>query len=198
MEDLTPAEGSPAHSPNAEALADPQDPLRPEIEEEDAAHTPPLAFPQQDMEVTEDKEELPSDDKDDLSDDESVLSEIDEAQFEDFDPNAVSLEDRPVAVDQENVGLIGRHKRKRTEGEEAPKTKKREGRREKAKKIRKSRDDDDALTPGDEVDGKRRRRKDGAERVERQKRKPSPENEENLTPDESTLLRIPIPHVFVC
>lgn len=183
MEDLTPAEGSPAHSPTAQALDDPQDPLRPDIEEEDAAHTPSMAFPQQDMEVTEDKEELPSDDKDDLSDDESVLSEIDEAQFEDFDPNAVSLEDRPVAIDQENVNLIQKHKRKRPEGEEAPK-KRKEGRREreKPKRIRQSRDDEELS--GEDMDGKRRKRRDGAERPEK-RRKPSPENEENLTPEES-------------
>ena len=29
---------------------------------------------------------------DDISDDESVLSEVDEAQFEDFDPNQITIE----------------------------------------------------------------------------------------------------------
>lgn len=53
------------------------------------------------------------------SDDESILSEVDEAQFEDFDPENVDIEDRPqLDIDEENLKLIGRHKRKRTGDEE--------------------------------------------------------------------------------
>ena len=56
-----------------------------------------------------------------LSDDESILSEVDEAQFENFDPENVDVEDRPqLAIDEDNLKLIGRHKRKREEGELSP------------------------------------------------------------------------------
>ena len=72
----------------------------------------------------------------DLSDDESVLSEVDEAQFEDFNPDDVAIEDRPALdVDAENLKLIGRHKRKRRDDEEGGEPRRtREGRREKKKK----------------------------------------------------------------
>ncbi|KAE8337854.1 hypothetical protein BDV24DRAFT_94430 [Aspergillus arachidicola] len=58
-----------------------------------------------------------ADEKDNGSDDESILSEVDEAQFEDFDPENVDVEDRPqLAIDEDNLKLIGRHKeRKRRE-----------------------------------------------------------------------------------
>lgn len=180
MEDLPSAEGSPVQSPLPEALNDENDPLRPEIDEEDATRTPPIGAPEEDMELAEDKDEL--------SDDDSDLSEIDEAQFDDFDPNAVAIEERPVAVDENNIGLIGVHKRKRTEGEEEErKKKKREGRREKPKKSRKPREDDEALSGGEDLDGRRaRRKKDTGERKERPRpRRASPENEENFTPEES-------------
>ena len=183
MEDLTPAEGDAAVSPLPEALDDPQDPLRPEIEEEDNLPTPPRAFPQQDMEVTEEADQEGLDNDDDDDDNESVLSEIDEAQFEDFDPNAVSIEARPVAVDQENIGLIGVHKRKRTAEEMAEKRSKKEGRRDRPKKSRKSRDDDDGFTGGEELSGKRaRKNRDAGEKPERTRRKATPENEDHLTP----------------
>lgn len=191
MEDLTPADGTPAASPLPQALDDPDDPLRPEIEEEDTLPTPPRAFPQQDMEVTEEADQIGlNDDDDDDVDNESVLSEIDEAQFEDFDPNAVSIEARPVAVDQENIGLIGVHKRKRKEGEDGAKgTKKtKEGRRDRPKKIRKSREDDDVFTGGEEVNGKRARKgRNEGEKPERTRRKATPENEDHLTPEEREL-----------
>ncbi|KAJ5082595.1 hypothetical protein N7532_011638 [Penicillium argentinense] len=73
-----------------------------------------------------------------ISDDESLLSEVDEAQFEDFDPENVDVEDRPqLAIDEENLRLIGRHKRKREEGEGRPKRHK-EGRREKKRRGQQS------------------------------------------------------------
>jgi len=78
--------------------------------------------------------EGPAQDTADLSDDESILSEVDEAQFENFDPENVAIEDRPaLAIDEENLKLIGRHKRKRPEdGDDTePKKRKRgEGKRE--------------------------------------------------------------------
>ncbi|KAL5002587.1 transcription factor iws1 [Aspergillus recurvatus] len=69
------------------------------------------------------------------SDDESILSEVDEAQFEDFDPENVDIEDRPqLDIDEENLKLIGRHKRKRTE-EEGTSKRKKEGRRKKSRRY---------------------------------------------------------------
>lgn len=85
------------------------------------------------------------DDEDKISDDESILSEVDEAEFENFDPENVDLEDRPqLAIDEDNLKLIGRHKRKRAEdGESRPRRK--EGRRE--KKSRRATDDGDEAGP---------------------------------------------------
>lgn len=108
------------------------------------------------------------DDDDKLSDDESILSEVDEAQFDNFDPENVDVEDRPqLAIDEDNLKLIGRHKRKRTEdGESRPRRK--EGRREK-----KSRRADEG---GDEGGSSRRR--------ERKQREDKPEvDEETLDPE---------------
>ncbi|KAL4978371.1 transcription factor iws1 [Aspergillus desertorum] len=69
------------------------------------------------------------------TDDESILSEVDEAQFEDFDPENVDIEDRPqLDIDEENLKLIGRHKRKRTE-EEGNSKRKKEGRRKKSRRY---------------------------------------------------------------
>ena len=138
----------------------------------------------------------PGADMDDLSDNDSILSDVDEAQFEDFDPNQIAIEERPaIAVDEDNVKLLGRHKRKR-DGEadgEGGKKKKKEGKREKVKKVRKRKDSDDEFSGGQELEGKRIRKKkafteDGAKpRKEKQRpRKASPENEEELNPEERT------------
>lgn len=138
-------------------------------------------------------------DVDDLSDNDSVLSDVDEAQFEDFDPNQVAIEERPIAVDEDTVKLLGRHKRKRADGEvdgDGGKKKKKEGKREKVKKARKRQDSDDDFSGGQEVEGKRVRKRKafteegGKPRKEKQKpRKPSPENEEELDPEERKLVQ---------
>lgn len=156
---------------------DPGDPNAPTDQLRDSP-IPPVANPTQDM------------DQPDLSDNDSVLSDIDEAQFEDFDPANIAIEDRPaIAVDEDNVGLIGRHKRNREDGAEVKK-KKKEGRREKPKK-RKRQDDDDAFSGGEEIDGKRssRRRKaveDGAAPAERRKPRRQETPEEELDPETRT------------
>ncbi|KAF2238347.1 hypothetical protein EV356DRAFT_461010 [Viridothelium virens] len=183
MEDVEPYEGPPNGEASPEAGHDPDDPLRPEVEEEDAAGTPPLADPHQDMDAVEDKEELAADD------DSDVLSEVDEAQFEDFDPANIAIDERPaIAVDESNVGLIGVHKRKKGEGDDRPRKKKKESRREKPKKNRKKRDQDDDFEGGEEIEGKRARKpKDSGERRDRpraRKATPELENEEHLTPEE--------------
>lgn len=98
------------------------------------------AEPTADDDVEGQDEEAGGDD--DISDDESILSEVDEAQFDNFDPENVDVEDRaPLDVDADNLKLIGRHKRKRAEGEEG-RPRRKEGRRE--KKSRRARDDEDA------------------------------------------------------
>lgn len=103
------------------------------------------------------------------SDDESVLSDVDENQFEDFDPANVEIDDRPqLAIDEENLKLIGRHKRSRNaDGEWVEKKKHREGRRERrSRKKRGGQGEDEDGSAGDDggVDGdsgRRRRRGDG-------------------------------------
>ncbi|KAI9691349.1 MAG: Transcription factor iws1 [Bogoriella megaspora] len=184
MEDVEPYEGPPNGEASPEAGHDPGDPLAPEIEEEDATRTPPLADPHQDMDAVEDKAELNDDD----GGDSDVLSEVDEAQFEDFDPANIAIDERPaIAVDDSNVGMIGVHRKKRAEGEEARKKKKKDSRREKPKKNRKRKaEDDDDFWSGVEVEGKRARKsKPDGERKERRAKKGTPEvNEEDLSPTE--------------
>lgn len=159
---------------------DPQDPLRPEVEDENSAPTPPLADPHQDTEVVEEQPDATADPLAD-DDDESVLSEIDEAQFEDFDPAAIAIEERPIPVDESNVNSIGKYKRKRAEGEE-PKKKK------KSKKKRSSRGDDDTFEGGEEVEGRRtKKRKDVGDGTRVRSHAParqSPDNLDHLTPEE--------------
>ncbi|KAK5139864.1 hypothetical protein LTR04_003295, partial [Oleoguttula sp. CCFEE 6159] len=196
MEDLQPADDDyPVPTPPLpEAGSDPDDPLRPEVDEENSTPNPPISAPTQDMEVTEEKEEIADEDEagviEDDSDAESdVLSEVDEAQFEDFDPANIAIEERPVVVDETNVGLLGVHKRKRdAEGDGERKKKRKEGRREKPKKSRKKRDEEDSFSGGEELEGKRARKRGGAEggdrRKERKARRGSPENEEDLTPEQ--------------
>nr|CAD27305.1 hypothetical protein [Aspergillus fumigatus]CAE47953.1 hypothetical protein, conserved [Aspergillus fumigatus] len=90
--------------------------------------------------------------------------------FEDFDPENVDIEDRPqLAIDEDNLKLIGRHKRKRTEEDGQQVKRKREGRREKKNRRR---DMEEGL---DEGEDKSRRR-------DRKKRDATPEDEELLDP----------------
>lgn len=171
---------SPPLSPLPEALNDPTDPNDPDRQDADPPSAP-IGDPTRDVDVD--------------SDNESILSDIDEAQFEDFDPANISIEDRPaIAVDEDNVRLLGRHKRKREDGGdgEVTKKKKKEGRREKVKKSRKRKDsDDDDFSGGQEIEGKRKRKPkaavDGTERrtekVRERKERPE-ENEDALTPEE--------------
>jgi transcription factor SPN1 len=136
----------------------------------------------------------------------SELSEVDEAEFADFDPTtvAVAADERPVTIDDEVARTLKAAKRKRTDrdGEGGPK-KPKEAKREKPKrkKIRTDLDagaiDDggdeyDSGADGEILEGKRRpkpktTRTDGDRRdKERARRKePEPEeNDENLTPEE--------------
>ncbi len=121
----------------------------------------------------------------DDSDDDSLLSEVDEAQFADFDPKAVQ-----IAPDLETLNrAIKVKKKKRVEGEEAAKPKKRkEGTREKVKKNKRKAESDDGFSGGEEIEGKRARRsKPGADgQKEKPKRRPVEEeiNDEDLPPEE--------------
>lgn len=117
----------------------------------------------------------------DNSDDESLLSEVDEAQFADFDATAVQ-----VAPDLETLSKhIKASKRKRPEGEVLNQIK--EARREKPKRSRRRADSDDGFSGGEEIEGKRTRtsKPEGTSR-EKKKRAPTQEdiNEEHLTPEE--------------
>lgn len=206
MEDLEQPDGPPSTYPGPEPQGneDPQDPLRPEIDEEnDAAGTPPMADPYADMETREDDEHpatankganddeqenedgnpdntgTAAEDDDDL---ESELEELDEKEFENFDPSALNIPDKPIDVDESNVGLLGVHKRKRTTEEQdeydARKKKKKEKKRERAGRRRKGGEDD--FEGGEEVDGKRSRKS----KAKAGRARTPPEDEENLTPDE--------------
>lgn len=219
MEDLEAAPGSPSLQDNEEPQGnnDPRDPLNPGIDEEDHARTPPLSYPTADTETFGD-EEAPetaatmreNEERADEGtvarledegaheagegiggdDDESELEELDEKEFEDFDPSALNIPDKPVAVDADNVGLLGVHKRKRTDEEERERKKKKEGRREKKSKRVRAGGEEDEVDEGDIIEGKRGRKSkaggDGrrAERERPRKARSPSVNEENLTPEE--------------
>ena len=165
-------------TPLPEAGNDPGDPNQPLYDDRDRP-APPIGNPTADM--------------DEISDNDSVLSEVDEAQFEDFDPANIEIDERPaIAVDEDNVKLLGRHKRKRDRadgGDGEGGRRKKEGKREKPKKSRKKKDADDDFSGGEELEGKRARKRkaatEGGEKRERVRRQPSPENEDNLSPEES-------------
>jgi len=206
MEDLEGANTPPIidDSDLPEANNDPQDPLAPEIEEENSTKNPPFAEPTLDMEATEDQApDVPDPDSvalDDNDADSDALSDVDEAQFEDFDANAIAIEERPRVVDASGVALLGKHKRKREEGEEGVKKKRKEGRREKPKRSKKRAEEgEDEFNDADDLDGGRSSRKkkrgaaEGGEAPRRRKRTPSAERDELLTPEERKLHRISIP-----
>jgi transcription factor SPN1 len=191
MEDLPVSDGSVAPSPMPEAGHDPGDPLAPEVEEEHSTPNPPSAIPDADMEVTGENE-MDKDDADDFNDNESDLSEVDEAQFDDFDPAALALDEREqIAIDDSNVALLGVHKRKRTEAEieESRKKKRREKKRDKPKKSRRGRrDGSEEFSGGDQLDGKRsrKRKEDGEGRPKARSRVEDDIDESTLTPAERT------------
>lgn len=173
-----------SNSPLPEAGNDPDDPLRPEIDEENSTPNPPLGAPDQDMEVTEKADEMP--DPDDvqeagLSDNESVLSELDDQQFDDFDASNIAIEERPAQmIDDSNVGLIGVHKRKRTEADgELPKKKKK-----KADKPRRKKAKDGEVSGGEEIATGSRKSKRSKKEGRTRGASPDEAPDENLTPEE--------------
>jgi transcription factor SPN1 len=122
-----------------------------------------------------------SDDEDKLndSDDESLLSEVDEAQFADFDPSAVQ-----VAPDFETLNRAGKiKKRQRPEGEEGPK-KTKERTRERVKRNRRRRDSDEGFSGGEEIEGKRARKGKSGGDGEKKKVVRVEINEDDLSPEE--------------
>jgi transcription factor SPN1 len=175
-----------SRSPLPEAGNDPQDPLRPEIDEENSTPNPTIAEPFQDMEVTEKQPEMPDDDdiQAGLSDNESVLSEtLDDEQFDeqfgDFDASNIAIEERPAqAIDEDNVKQIGVHKRKRTaaDGEEPKKKKKRADK----PRRKKNKDGDDGEGIADGERRSKRSKKVGRVRGA----SPDEDAEEHLTPEE--------------
>lgn len=131
-------------------------------------------------------EEIPED-VDDLagagSDRESdALSEVDEDQLEDYDPETANIEDRPVDIDEDIARTLKATKRKRVDGEAAAR-KPREGRRE---KKRRDRDEDATMDDADDGARKARRPRRAGEGDRRPRAKPSSPQpaEENLTPEE--------------
>ncbi|CAI4214218.1 unnamed protein product [Parascedosporium putredinis] len=101
-------------------------------------------------------ESAPEDDRD-----LDQLSEIDEDQFEDYDPETANIEDRPVEIDEDIARTLKAARRQRTDAERPRKVK--EGRREKKKRSR------DGDTDADGQDDDARPRK--SRRSERKKKK---------------------------
>jgi hypothetical protein len=162
--------GSQPPTPVPEAGQDPEEQENPTPEEQDS---PGAADSPKD------------DDDDDLSDNESELSEVDEGEFADFDPKTVALEDRPlVDIDEDVARSLKASKKKKTGESEGKKPK--EGKRDKKKKRVHDEDED---PDGHQLDGKRVRkpksvRIEGDRERVKERRAPTPENDENLTPEE--------------
>jgi len=116
----------------------------------------------------------------DDSDDESLLSEVDEAQFADFDPTTVQ-----VAPDFDTLNkTLKVKKRKRVDGEEVPK-KRKERTREKVRKNRRRPDSDEGFSGGEEMEGKRSRQSKVGTDGEKRRPVRVPEiNDDDLTPEE--------------
>ncbi|CCU76580.1 unnamed protein product [Blumeria hordei] len=123
---------------------------------------------------------------DDPSDNESELSEVDEAEFAEFDPTTVALDDRPlVDIDEDIARTLKASKRKRSDLDgKTPKE---------AKRERKNRSRRENAEDGDENSNERRTKKSRSSRSDgarqdrekgRERKLAIPENEENLTPDE--------------
>ncbi|KAF5007584.1 hypothetical protein FDECE_6092 [Fusarium decemcellulare] len=113
--------------------------------------------------------------------DSDALSEVDEDELEDYNPETANIEDRPVDIDEDVARTLKAVKRKRTEGEVTKKPTER--RRD---KKRRDRDDDVAMDDADDG-GKKSRRSRRTGDGQRSRAKPStpePEKEEHLTPEE--------------
>lgn len=103
--------------------------------------------------------------------DSDALSEIDEDQFDEFDPEAVRIDDRPVEIDEDAAKTLKARKRKGT-ATKKPK----EGRRQK----KRTRDAEEDVADGEILSSKRVRK--GPD--DNKEPSPEPEKEENLTPEE--------------
>lgn len=115
------------------------------------------------------------------SDDESLLSEVDEAQFADFDATAVQ-----VAPELETLSRnIKASKRKRPEGDKSGGEK--IGGKGKPRRLRRRSNSDDGFLGGEEVPGKRARKSKG-EWIPGEKRSQETiqgtNRDENLSPEE--------------
>ena len=155
-------------TPNPEA-ADRRD----ASEEREGSPAAPVRDP--DMDMDDDDEGNNS-----LDDD---LSEVDEAEFADFDPATVALEDRPlVDIDEDIAKTLKASKRKTAADGKKPK----EGKRDKKKRRR----DDDEDPDGQRMEGKRARRppRDGERRVRdgapKERKQTQDEEEANWTPEQ--------------
>lgn len=161
------------------------------LEDRDAP-TPPPANPDLDMDVSENERD---------ADLESELSEVDEAEFADFDPTAVAIDDRPrVDIDEDVAKTLKASKRRRTDKDGEASKKPKEGKRDRLKKKRRpdtgeDADEYDSGADGEILEGKRktkskprgdgeRKDRDRARERKREAQQQEAENEENLTPEE--------------
>jgi transcription factor SPN1 len=140
--------------------------------------------------VGRDGSAVPADDPDmDMDDDDELnsdLSEVDEAEFADFDPTTVALEDRPLVDIDEDVARTLKGKKIQRKGVTDGK-KPKEGKREKKKRHR----DEDEDPHGQHMEGKRVRksRSDGEQKIRdsgvpKDKRAALEEDDALLTPEE--------------
>lgn len=145
--------------------------------EDSAAAAAPETLHEEDRDDQQEKE-LGDYDVEDAGDSDAVsdaLSDVDEDQFEDYNPENARIEDKPVEIDEDVARTLKAGKRK---GQAVRKPK--EGRREK----KRSRQDDNDGADGEIQTGKRRRAGPSAAASRSERASPEPVPEENLTPEE--------------
>lgn len=148
------------------------------MSESPAAASPNADELQEDVPVTDAPE---ADIADNISDDGSELSEVNEDEFADFDVNAINIEE--ADIDRDALKEVKVRRKERKPGEE-PRKKKKEGRKEKQQrsktKRRRGEDDDEVSADGADADAPRgRRRKDAADGGEKKQRKVREETPED-------------------
>lgn len=145
------------------------------------ANDSPEANQANDVSDNEPKDAAPeaSDKASDAGDDD-LLSEIDEDQFEDYDPETANIEDRPVEIDEDVARTLKVSRRRRADAEKPKKPK--EGRREKKKRDR------EAEPEGVEDEGRARKSRrgegSGSHATSKRASPVAQEEDDDLTPEE--------------
>lgn len=162
-------------------MSDSEDPVSPPARGNDSDHGDSQLRENDDLEEPHshgDTQHVAENDDEAADDEADILSEIDENQFEDYDPHTANIEDRPVDIDEDVARTLKAARRKAGTAHVAKKPK--EGRRRK----KRQREDDSSAADGD-ADSEARRPRKARKATSGAPRSATPEpDDENLTPEE--------------